>query len=56
MVENKDLEDGNHELKAAMTRRGDRNEGGENGASMEITASKAEVNDMRQELDNLHER
>jgi len=35
--------------------RGDRNEGSENGASMEIMALKGEVNDMRLDLDNLHE-
>ncbi|XP_027191421.1 uncharacterized protein [Cicer arietinum] len=62
MNENKALQDRNHELKAAMTQRGEEisdylreNDSNENGASMEIMALKAEVNDMRLELDNLNE-
>jgi myosin protein heavy chain len=62
MNENKSLQDRNDELKAAMTERGEEissflreNNSDENGASMEIMALKAEVNEMRLELDNLNE-
>jgi myosin protein heavy chain len=62
MNENKSLQDRNDELKAAMTERGEEissflreNNSDENGASMEILALKAEVNEMRLELDNLNE-
>jgi len=62
MNENKALQDRNHELRAAMTQRGEEisdflkeNDSEENGASMEIMALKAEVNDMRLALDNLQE-
>ncbi|KAK2439154.1 COP1-interactive protein [Trifolium repens] len=62
MNENKSLQDRNDELKAAMTQRGEdissflrENNSDENGASMEIMALKAEVNEMRLELDNLNE-
>lgn len=44
----------NHE-NGAMTHRRNRNDSNEKGASKEIMALKAEVNDMRLELDNLHE-
>ncbi|XP_045825708.1 COP1-interactive protein 1 isoform X1 [Trifolium pratense] len=60
--ENKSLQDRNDELKAAMTQRGEdissflmENNSDENGASMEIMALKAEVNEMRLDLDNLNE-
>ncbi|RHN43442.1 putative protein Networked (NET), actin-binding (NAB) [Medicago truncatula] len=62
MNENKALQDRNHELKAAMIQRGEEisnflkeNDSDENGASIEIMALKAEVNDMRLALDNLQE-
>jgi len=62
MNEKKALQDRNHELKAAMIQRGEEisnflkeNDSDENGASMEIMALKAEVNDMRLALDNLQE-
>ncbi|CAL5214918.1 unnamed protein product [Lathyrus oleraceus] len=62
MNENKALQDRNDELKAAMTQRGEEitnflleNDSDENGASMEIMALRAQVNDMRLELDSMYE-
>ncbi|CAI8619537.1 unnamed protein product [Vicia faba] len=62
MNENKALQDRNDELKAAMTQRGEEitsflleNASDENGASMEIMALRAQVNDMRLELDSMYE-
>ncbi|GAU32629.1 hypothetical protein TSUD_71770 [Trifolium subterraneum] len=62
MNENKSLQDRNDELKAAMTERREEissflreNNSDENGTSMEIMALKAEVNEMRLDLDNLNE-
>ncbi|XP_061337845.1 COP1-interactive protein 1-like [Gastrolobium bilobum] len=61
--EKKALQDRNHELKTAMTQRGEEisgfmkeHEDQINGASMEGMALKAEVNAMRLELDTLHEK
>ncbi|KAJ1408229.1 Protein Networked [Sesbania bispinosa] len=60
--ENKALQDRNHDLKAAMTQRGEEIsdflkelEGDKNGASMEALSLEAEVNSMKLELDALHE-
>ncbi|XP_058732096.1 COP1-interactive protein 1-like [Vicia villosa] len=62
MNENKALQDRNDELKAAMTQRGEEitnflleNDSDENGASMEIMALRAQINDMRLELDSMYE-
>ncbi|CAK8579309.1 unnamed protein product [Lathyrus sativus] len=62
MNENKALQDRNDELKAAMTQRGEEitnflleNDSDENEASMEIMALRAQVNDMRLELDSMYE-
>lgn len=43
-------------MEASSDDRGNRNDSDENGASMEIMALKAEVNDMGLDFDNLHER
>lgn len=60
--ENKVLQDRNHELRTAMTQKGEEisnflkeNENRKNGASMEVMSLKAKLNGMRLELDTMHE-